>query len=93
MNKNKTSNSDLNFIKSYYKNNSYGKKSEIIGDEFDVIKRQTNKKTFNKVNKEKNANYKYDFKKHLDVMYDNLPREKVVELIERVDEANAFAEC
>lgn len=86
------SNSDLRFIKSYYKK-SYNKESELLGDEFDVRKRQTNKRIFKKINKRKNTNYKYSFKKHLDVMYSNLPKERVRELIERVDEINAFAEC
>lgn len=84
------SNSELRFIKSYYKK-SYEKEQETIANEFDVKKRQAPKPKFNKVNKEKNTDYKYSFKKHLDVMYDNLPKEKVTELIERVDEINAFA--
>lgn len=86
------SNSDLRFIKSYYKK-SYEKEQELIGDEFDIKKRQTNKKIFQKVNKEKGTDYKYSFKKHLDVMYSNLPKERVEELIERVDLINASAEC
>ena len=87
------SKSDLIFIKNYFKNKSYNKESELVGDEFDVKKRQTNKKIFNKVNREKNTNYKYSFKKQLNVMYDNLPKEKVKKLIELVDNINAFAEC
>lgn len=79
-------------MKNYFKK-PYDKESELVGDEFDVRKRQTNKKIFSKVNKEKNTNYTYSFKKHLDVIYNNLPRERVKELIERVDEINAFAEC
>lgn len=96
------SNSNLRFMKSYFKK-SYPKEQELIGDEFDVIKKQTNKKTFNKVNKEKNKNYKYSFKKHLDVMYDGMvtkngivseqSKKRMNELLDKVDEVNAFAEC
>jgi len=85
------SNSNLRFIKNYFKNKVYDKESELIGDEYDIKKKQTNKKIFNKVNKEKNTNYKYSFKKHLNVMYNNLPKERVKELIELIDNVNAFA--
>jgi len=76
-----------------YHKKTYQKEQELIADEFDVQKRQAPKKIFNRVNKEKDTDYRYSFKKHLDVLYGNLPKEKVKELIEKIDEINAFAEC
>jgi len=85
--KNKLSNSDLKFIKSYYKP-SYNKESVKNAENFDCEKRQAPLKTFIKAERKD-----YKFSKHCKVIRNNLPSEKAGDLISEVMDINAFTEA
>lgn len=56
-----TNYSDLRFLEKikHPEKKNYDKGQNLVAAEFDISLNQTNKKTINKVNREKNTNYKY----------------------------------
>lgn len=89
----KLSYSDLKFLEKTKKlKKSYEKGQNLVGDEFDVNNRQAPLKTFNKVNREKNKNYKYKFFAHKRKIYSFLPIANAGRLEEKVIEINDYEE-
>jgi len=82
-------NSDLKFIKNYYKKN-YPKEQNLIADEFDIKEKQAPLKTFNKVNKLKKIDYKYKFFAHKRKIHSFLPKINAEKLEEVIIEINDY---
>ena len=82
-------NQELKFLKTYHKK-SYTEEQNIIADEYDINQSQAPLKTFNKVNREKNKDYRYKFMKHKRKIYSFLPKIEAKKLEETIIELNDY---
>ena len=86
---NQVSNSDLNFIKGYFKDKkNYSSVGVLESDKYDCNKRQAPKKTFLKINRTD-----YSFAKQCKRIRRNLPKEQSDILINEVIDINDFTEA
>ena len=84
---------DLKFINSYHKDKiSYDREANINSREFDIARRQANKKTVNEVNKAKETNYSYKYFKHRRRIFSFLQQEDAIRLDGIVNQVNEYAE-